>query len=196
MAKTEIQRLSVDEAKARIRDDTAGMRRLYTQYRDIAQKRIERMSKSEFASTATYMRNASGFAKLKDVKPENFAKAFSELSKFVSAKGSSIKGQEEIRERTIHTLRSQGLDVNRGNYNAVISIFEEARKRKLVYGSDKVVAVADYMLSADDSTKDDIFEHLSDYLDKADELSIPDGNGYETDEMIDMFDDFDDYFDE
>ena len=196
MAKTEIQRLSVDEAKARIRDDTAGMRRLYSQYRDIAQKRIERMGKSDFASTETYIRNSKGFAKLSDIRPENFAKAFSELSKFVSAKGSSIKGQEEIRERTIKTLRSQGLDVNKGNYNAVISIFEEVRRRKLLYGSDKVVAVADYMMATDDSTKDDIFEHLSDYLDMADELSIPDGNGYETEEMIDMFDDFDDYFDE
>lgn len=187
--KTKISYYPVDVAKAFARDNPDELRREYTRYRDIAQKRLERMSRSEFASTQTYLRNANGFAKLKDIAPQDLAKAFSALSKFVNAKGSSIKGQEQIRERTISTLRSQGLDVNKGNYNAVISIFEEARKRKLAYGSDKVVAVADYMLAHDDSTRDDIFAHLGDYLENAEELSIPDGEGIESSEFEDMFDD-------
>ena len=180
---------SVDEAKSFARDDMESLRSAYSRYRSIAQRRIERMGKSEFADTKTYAKHAGGFAKLSDLSEAELPKAFSELSKFVNAKSSSITGQKAIREKTIKTLRAQGLDVNEQNYNAMIKVFEEMRSQKLIYGSDKALEVADYIMHGDDDRREMVLSNLKTYLENADELEIPEGPGVSADDIEDMFDD-------
>ena len=181
---------TVAEAEAMIRDDIKAMRKEYTRMRDIAQKRIQRLSKSEFADTATYKTNLSGFRKLKDLDPRDFAKAFSELSKFVNAKGSTVSGQRAIREKTIRTWQEQGLNLNQSNYGRVIKILEEMRKQKLTYGSDKAVELADTMMGLDDQQTNEWLDHLDYLLEHTDELQeIPELRGYDFDEIRDMIGD-------
>ena len=98
---TEFSRVDVARAEAMMRRDFAGMKREYTKMRDVAQKRIKRMGESEFADTKTYEENKEGFRKIKDIDPRDFAKAFSELSKFVAKKTSTVTGQKERRDKTI-----------------------------------------------------------------------------------------------
>lgn len=184
---------SVDEAKSFARDDMKTLRSEYSRYRSIAQRRIERMGKSEFADTKTYAKHAGGFAKLSDLSAAELPKAFSELSKFINAKSSSITGQKAIREKTIKTLRAQGLDVNEQNYNAMIKVFEEMRSQKLIYGSDKALEVADYIMHGDDDRRDRVLSNLTMYLENADELEIPEEPGVSADDIEDMFDDDFDY---
>lgn len=188
-----MRRVTVSEAESMIRDNLDEMRKMYTKMRDIAQKRIKRMEKSEFKFTQAveshsytswkYKVNEEtgkkekvvftqhGFQELKNFSNlGDFAKAYSELSKFVNAKGSSITGQRQIKEKTIKTWQSQGLPVNESNYYRVIKILEEMRKQKIVYGSDKVVELADASLVLDYHQLEGLFENLSTMLEHSDEV--------------------------
>lgn len=171
-------RVSVTEAEAMMRDDIRAMRKEYTRMRDIAQKRIGRLEKTEFSETSTYQTNREGFKKLKELDPRDFAKAFSELSKFVSASGSTIKGQRETKRKTTERLNEsignrdeQGnpvSPVNPGNYWRVIKILNEARRQKVVYGSDKMVELADATLELTNDQFDVILENLEKSLQHSD----------------------------
>ena len=171
------------ETMARLgtKDDVSTMRSEYTRMRDVAQKRIKRLAK-QFPESKAYQSHAKGFAKLKDLDPRDFPKAFAELAKFVKAKGSTVTGQKQIKEKTIKTWQDQGLNLNSKNYDKTIKILEEMRKQKIVYGSDKAVELAESMLDLDDQQTNEWLQHLDDMLTHADELKeIPDLAGYSFD---------------
>ena len=160
------------ETMARVgtKDDMATMRAEYTRMRDVAQKRIKRLGK-QFPESKAYQSHKQGFAKLKDLDPRDFPKAFSELAKFVKAKGSTVTGQKQIKEKTIKTWQDQGLNLNSKNYDKVIKILEEMRKQKIVYGSDKAVELAESMLELDDQQINEWLEHLDTLLQHTEELA-------------------------
>ena len=169
---------SVSEAETLFHDNVSAMKKEYTRLRDIAQKRISRLGKSEFSESKAYLAHASGFAKLKDLDPRDLPKAFSELSKFVGAKASTVTGQKQIRAKTISTWKQQGLSLNQQNYPTVIKILEEMRKQKLVYGSDKAVELADSMLYLDDQKTADWMSHLGTLLEHSSEIKEMTQSGY------------------
>ena len=176
------------ETMARLgtKDDLATMRAEYTRMRDVAQKRIKRLGK-QFLESKAYQSHKQGFAKLKELDPRDFPKAFAELAKFVRAKGSTVTGQKQIKEKTIKTWQDQGLNLNSKNYDKTIKILEEMRKQKIVYGSDKAVELADSMLDLDDRQTNEWLDHLDTLLQHTDELQeIPDLAGYDFDEILDM----------
>ena len=176
------------ETMARVgtKDDLATMRAEYTRMRDVAQKRVKRLGK-QFPESKAYQSHKQGFAKLKELDPRDFPKAFAELAKFVRAKGSTVTGQKQIKEKTIKTWQDQGLNLNSKNYEKTIKILEEMRKQKIVYGSDKAVELADSMLDLDDQQTNEWLEHLDTLLKHTDELQeIPDVAGYDFDEILDM----------
>ena len=173
-------------ARVGTKDDMATMRAEYTRMRDVAQKRIKRLGK-QFPESKAYQTHEKGFAKLKDLDPRDFPKAFAELAKFVRAKGSTVTGQKQIKEKTIKTWQDQGLNLNSKNYDKTIKILEEMRKQKIVYGSDKAVELADSMLDLDDQQTNEWLDHLDTLLQHTDELQeIPDVAGYDFDEILDM----------
>ena len=176
------------ETMARLgtKDDLLTMRSEYTRMRDVAQKRIKRLGK-QFPESKAYQTHEKGFAKLKDLDPRDFPKAFAELAKFVRAKGSTVTGQKQIKEKTIKTWQDQGLNLNSKNYDKTIKILEEMRKQKIVYGSDKAVELADSMLDLNDQQTNEWLQHLDDLLTHTDELKeIPDLAGYDFDEILEM----------
>ena len=176
------------ETMARVgtKDDMATMRAEYTRMRDVAQKRIKRLGK-QFPESKAYQTHEKGFSKLKDLDPRDFPKAFAELAKFVRAKGSTVTGQKQIKEKTIKTWQDQGLNLNSKNYDKTIKILEEMRKQKIVYGSDKAVELAESMLDLDDQQTNEWLQHLDDLLTHTDELKeIPDLAGYDFDEIMRM----------
>lgn len=176
------------ETMARVgtKDDMSAMRAEYTRMRDVAQKRIKRLGK-QFPESKAYQSHKKGFAKLKDLDPRDFPKAFAELAKFVKAKGSTVTGQKQIKEKTIKTWQDQGLNLTSKNYDKTIKILEEMRKQKIVYGSDKAVELADSMLDLDDQQTNEWLNHLDTLLQHSDELKeIPDVAGYDFDEILDM----------
>ena len=179
------------ETMARVgtKDDMATMRAEYTRMRDVAQKRIKRLGQ-QFPESKAYQSHSNGFPKLKELDPRDFAKAFSDLAKFVKAKGSTVTGQKEIKNKTIKTWQDQGLNLNHKNYDKTIKILEEMRKQKIVYGSDKAVELADSMLDLDDQQTNEWLDHLETLLQHTEELQeIPDLSGYSFDEILDMLGD-------
>lgn len=182
--------VSVAEAEAMAVDNLKAMKAEYTRMRDIAQKRIKRLGKSEFAESKAFTRHPEGFQKLREMDPRDFAKAYSELSKFVNAKASTVTGQRSIKQKTIETWQQQGLNLNSKNYDKTIKILEELRKRKMVYGSDKVIELANAMIDFDDQKTKDWLNHLDELLPVADSLQeIPNLAGYSFDQVITMLGD-------
>ena len=172
MSRYDERKFSVDEAKVFQREDPSAMRKEYTRMRDIAQKRIERLG-DDYNWTQTFKSNSKGFQKLKDIAPEDFAKAFSELSKFVSAKTSTVSGQRSSQRKTTETLNKaigQKGAVNKKNYKRVITLLNEARKRKIVYGSDKIVQLADATLPFTNTQFNDVLDNLDAMLLHSDEV--------------------------
>ena len=169
------------------KDDLATMRSEYTRMRDTAQKRLKRLEKA-FPESKAVQNHPRGFPKLKDLDPRDFPKAFADLAKFLKAKGSTVTGQRQIKEKTIKTWQDQNLNVNNENYDRVIKILEELRKQKLVYGSDKVVELADSMLDLDDQQTNAWLDRLETLIQHTDELQeMKDAqNGY-TEVDIDEF---------
>ena len=151
-------------------DDVKLMKTEYTRMRDTAQKRIKRLEK-EMPESQAYKTHAEGFKKLREMDPRDLPKAFAELNKFLRAKGSTVSGQREIKARTIKAWKAQGLNLNPQNYDRAIKILEEMRKRKLVYGSDKVVQLADAMMSLNDQQTNDLMDRLESAFANLDELT-------------------------
>lgn len=176
-------------ARMGTKDDLATMRSEYTRMRDVAQKRLHRLEK-QFLESRALQSHPEGFPKLKSIDPRDFPKAFAELAKFVKAKGSTVTGQKQIKEKTIKTWQDQGLNLNNRNYDKTIKILEEMRRQKIVYGSDKVVELADTMLELDDQQTDEWLDHLDTLLQHTDELQdIPDVAGYDFDEILELLGD-------
>jgi len=176
-------------------DDISTMRSEYTRMRDVAQKRVKRLQKL-FPDTVgakqkydTGKKNkdgepiyASGFQKLRDIQPKDFAYAFSELAKFLRAKGSTVTGQREIERKTTAKLNKAIGDedekgnpitpVNQGNYWRVIKILNEARRLKITYGSDKIVELADATLALSKDQFDVILDNLETALSHSDTIGV------------------------
>lgn len=158
-------------ARMGTKDDLATMRAEYTRMRDTAQKRLKRLEK-QFPESQAVKSHPSGFPKLKDIDPRDFPKAFADLAKFVRAKGSTVTGQRQIKEKTIKTWQDQGLNLDQKNYGKVIKILEEMRRQKIVYGSDKAVELADSMIGLDDQQTNDWLDHLDTLLLHTEELDL------------------------
>ena len=168
------------------KDDLSTMRSEYTRMRDTAQKRLKRLQK-QFTESKAVQSHPQGFKKLKDLDPRDFAKAFSELAKFLKSKGSTVSGQKDIKRKTIKTWQDQGLNLNDSNYKRVIKILEEMRKRKIVYGSDKAVELADSMMEIDDQQMDEWLFNLEKLIPHTDKLQvIPELSGIPLDKILKM----------
>lgn len=167
------------------KDDIRTMRAEYTRMRDVAQKRIKRLGE-KFPESKTYQQRSAGFKKLKDINPDDFAKAFSDLAKFVHGKLSTVTGQRAAQEKTINTLNkaigaSQEAEeddedsgyqagVNKKNYWRVIKILDAARKNKIIYGSDIMVTLAESTLELSDAQFDVVLENLDKFLGNVNEV--------------------------
>lgn len=140
------------------RAQLASIRHTYSEMRSIANKRLQRLGKSEFRESAAYQMHKGGFAKLADIPKAELAKAFHDIQKFLSAKTSTVSGQRERRDKIIESWQAQGLDINKKNFNTVMDIMHRLRNQKQVYGSDAAIELADAALSRG--------YNLSDNLDK------------------------------
>lgn len=152
------------------------LRKEYTRMRDVAQKRIKRLAK-EFPESKAYQGHREGFAKLKNLDPRDLPKAFAELAKFVRAKTSTVSGQRVTQAKTIATLNKAvgatvggQAGVTKENYWRTIRILNEARKQKIVYGSDKIVTLAETTLELNPDQFDKVLDNLSVFLEHSTEL--------------------------
>lgn len=140
------------------RSQLASIRHTYSEMRSIANKRLNRLGKSEFRESAAYQQHRGGFQKLADIPKADLAKAFHDVQKFLAAKTSTVSGQRERRDKIIQAWQAHGLDINKKNFNTVMDIMHRLRNMKQVYGSDTAVEAANAALSRN--------FNLADHLDK------------------------------
>jgi len=123
------------------KDDWAAIKAEYTRLRDIAHKRIQRLGKSQFNDSQTYLNRKGDFPKLRDLRQSQIPTALADLAKFLMAKSSTVSGQRAQMQKTIKNWQEHGLNLNESNYKDVMKLMREMRIRKLLYGSDKVMSV-------------------------------------------------------
>ena len=165
------------------------LRQEYSRMRDVAQKRVKRLQKEFpeakagqkvvqlYNDNGDVVKEYIGFRELKDIHPNDLTKALSEMAKFVNAKTSTVIGQRQRMRKTMATLNKAiggGKDgqakVTEENYWRVIKILEEARKQKILYGSDKIVTLAEDTLELSDSQFDSVLDNLAKSIENADEF--------------------------
>lgn len=165
------------------RAQLASIRHTYSEMRSIANKRLNRLGKSEFRDSAAYQQHRGGFQKLADIPKADLAKAFHDIQKFLAAKTSTVSGQRERRDKIIESWQAQGLDINKKNFNTVMDIMHRLRNQKQIYGSDAAIELADAALSRG--------YNLSDNLDKITDEQLAamlENPGESIDAMTDMSD--------
>ena len=154
------------------------LRKEYTRMRDVAQKRIGRLAK-EYSESKAYSEHKAGFKKLSEIDPRDLPKAFAELAHFVRAKTSTVSGQRVAQAKTTRTLnKAVGAGelkenqkpqdaVTKSNYWRVIKILNKIRKIKTarVYGSDKIVSLAETTLGLTSDQFDKVLDNLESFLD-------------------------------
>ena len=162
----------------------------YTRLRDIAQKRLKRMAKTEFRETETFKQNWGYFTKIRDmagkgVKGDRISPELSykmaALARFVAAEGSTISGMKKQREKSLETLKQHGYDfVNKGNYTKFAKFMQEYRQQKLdsQFDSGEVAELFETMEKnrVDPAQVANDFEYWLDNREKAAELKPAKGS--------------------
>lgn len=166
----------------------ADMRKEYTRMRDAAQKRLARLGK-EFPDVAPVREHPEGFPKLKTLSKQEFATAFSDLAKFMAAKGSTVSGQRAIKRKTMKTMASYGINVTDQNYKMFIKLMEQIRKQKMMYGSDKILEMANVMTKLTARQQQSWLKHLTDLMPHVDDMQeIPSLRGMSFNKVMEMLD--------
>ena len=125
------------------KDDMSAIRTEYTRLRDIAHKRWKRLGTSEFSESPAYTSHAGDFPKLREMDPRDLPKAFANMVRFLRSQTSTLSGQKSRRQKNIEEWNKLGLNLNEQNYDNVMRMLREMRSRKIIYGSDKVLAVVE-----------------------------------------------------
>lgn len=106
----------------------AEVKKEYSRLRSIARKRLERLGKSDFASSQAYQMNKKGFKPLAQLQGQQIYYNLNALMRFITAKASTVTGQKEIRAKEIRTLHEHGYTfVNVSNYFQFIEFMETVR---------------------------------------------------------------------
>ena len=93
------------------------MKSQYSYLRTVAQKRLKLLGESEVAESQAYLKNVKTFKRLSEIETESelIMRLYS-VRKFIESKGSTIKGQTEIRKKAVEAAQEKGLDwINEGN---------------------------------------------------------------------------------
>lgn len=106
------------------------IREEYSRLRDIAQKRIKRLSTSEFDTTETYLQHKGGFPKVKDIHAKDMKNALSDVYRFLHAQTGSVSGLKHQRTEALKTLNENGFDfVNKRNFTQFYNFMNYVKEK-------------------------------------------------------------------
>lgn len=124
----------------------------YTRLRDILNKRIQRINKSDFAGQGISGQFPQGLPKLSEIAPEDLPYLLQQAATALNSRGGSLKGLQMRQSETIKSLRERGYtNIDDSNIRAFASFMEEARDRGIekVYGSDSIATLYDSIAALD-----------------------------------------------
>lgn len=122
-------------------EQMASMRAEYSRLRAVAQKRLARLGKSDYSGSEVYKYYNDQFKKLKDISDNKLPEALVSVNRFLQNPLSTIRGQTDLRNERISTLRSYGYDVNVKNFEKVVEVMDKVRAmiNDKFYDSDQVL---------------------------------------------------------
>lgn len=125
----------------------SAVRAEYSRLRDIAQKRLKRLAKSEPMSYA-YRANVGQYAPAREQTTEEIRMQLPTLAKFIAAKTGSVSGIRAQRRKTVNTFREHGYKfINLNNLAAFGEFMESFRSKKgktRAYGSFDAVELWEF----------------------------------------------------
>ena len=130
--------VNTQELKYSKRHTEKELAKVYSYFRSVAKKRINRLEQYGYTRTAQYQRmKAIGLPILKEIENRNqLAMYLQQTAFFVSTESSTITGIKRIRAQKLDQFQEMGLTgINESNYDDFIEFFETA-KAKYVRGSD------------------------------------------------------------
>ncbi len=108
--------------------DDATIRKEYTRLRDIAQKRLQRLSKGEGKYSSIYVSNVGAFPTIKQMGGKVNKYNLIKLARFIANPMSTVKGQKSALTKTVESLHAYGImSVNKKNLAEYGSMMEYIR---------------------------------------------------------------------
>lgn len=146
--------------------ELSDLKKIYSEKRDIAQKRIKRLQKSDFKKTNAALAYKSGVPTLKSIRAESekdkelekniLVYELSKLQNFLGNKYSKVSELKKTRDKAIDTLHKHGYDfVTKSNYNEFIDFMNYLHNTQLDRIYSKVDTGSGYKESQSDKVDTD-----------------------------------------
>lgn len=122
----------------------------YTRLRDILNKRIQRINKSDFAGQGIAGRFPQGLPKLAEIAPEDLPYLLQQAATAINSRGGSLRGLQMRQSETVKSLRERGYtNIDESNMRQFARFMEESRDRGLekIYGSDTIAEMYDSLVA-------------------------------------------------
>ena len=115
--------------------DPHEMRKIYSYFRVIANKRVKRIEAAKLTGASKAYESLGGVAPpLSAIPADKLVYALRETAVFLSRAGSTVKGIREVQKRRIKTLQERGYPVDEQNFQVFVKFMEEAKDRLLAEG--------------------------------------------------------------
>lgn len=121
------------------------LRKVYTNFRDIARKRIQRLEEYGYTKGAQYQRmKALGLPVLKEISNRNhLAMYLQQVAFFVSTESSTVKGIKRIRKQKVDQFTEMGFEgITEKNIDEFLDFFETAKGKAVRGSGDTEIAQA------------------------------------------------------
>lgn len=121
------------------------LRKVYSNFRDIARKRIQRLEENGYTKGAQYQRmKALGLPVLKEISNRNqLAMYLQQVAFFVSTESSTVKGIKRIRKQKIDQFKEMGFEgITEKNLDDFLDFFETAKGKAVRGSGDPEIAQA------------------------------------------------------
>lgn len=155
----------------RIPDDD--LRAEYRRLREIANKRLDRLGKSEFMTEAQAKNRKNDFAPAKSLDKNELVYSLSDVAGFVNSKLSTVTGQKAKRDKFLETMEERGYTfIKKQDYKTFGDYMDRIRPyiNAQIVGSDDIVELA--QTETDERKKDfrQIIPALNQYIKNVEEI--------------------------
>ena len=148
------------------------IRKEYTRLRDILQKRIKTIQKSEFAGQGIAGQFPQGLPKLAEIRPEDLPYLLQQAATAINSSAGSLKGLRHRRSETIKSLQERGYtNIDETNISSFARFMEETRERGIdkVYGSDTIATLYDTTIAIGISP-DEVMKDFTWWVDNVEDI--------------------------
>ena len=114
--------------------DPREMRKIYSYFRAVANKRVKRIESAGLTASKAYQSLGGLVPPLSAIPADKLVYALRETAVFLSRAGSTVKGIRDAQKRRVKTLQERGYAVDEQNFDKFVQFMEEAKDRLLAEG--------------------------------------------------------------